>query len=122
MKPARRGTFLCGCIPAEKRNYSGDVVTTVSGDRVYQDKRYDSGGHEVCPEHGERFYGWRDDDMTMPNYVERGNGRPPLFIAPKMPALKSRSEVEDRRDNRDPEEVYAAMKSGSNGFHGVGDN
>jgi hypothetical protein len=41
-----RGYYLCGCGVNEKLNYSNE-------------KRRDTQGYPVCPEHGVREYGWR---------------------------------------------------------------
>lgn len=110
---ATKGTFLCGCRPEEKRNYTGDVVPSLipNADPVYVDKRYDNEGYEVCPEHGDRMYGWISDDSMRPNYIESGDGRPPSFWVPKMKSRPLTSREEDKRDNRDPEEIGVALQA-----------
>lgn len=102
-----QGNFLCGCKPADKRHYSGDTIPSpVTGEPIYTDKRYDESGFEVCPEHGERMYGYAspaasDQAGFRPDFSNKGSG-----------SFKSWPELDvtDLRDNRDPEEVYAEMK------------
>lgn len=79
------------------------------GDPVYTDKRFDSGGYEVCPEHGERLYGWKSSDPQHPHYIANGQGMPPTFVSPGRRSLKLREVEPDVRDNRDPEEVRREM-------------
>jgi len=94
---ASSGYFLCGCHPNEKRHYSGDVVNG-----VYTDRRFDSQGFEVCPEHGERLYGF----ASVPTSDEAGF-RPDFRYKSRHALSNLTVDYEDRRDNRDPEEVYA---------------
>lgn len=109
------GNFHCGCDPKEKLNYSGDITkpTVPGGDVIYSGIRRDSKGYEVCPEHGERLYGWRTHMVATPSgrdamdWSKQAKGKP----------LGEIKRGEDRRDNRDPATVYAQMKAGSNGYH-----
>lgn len=106
------GQFLCGCAPSEKRGYSGETMPSVipGGDPVYTDKRFDAQGFEVCPEHGERMYGWKSSDPNTPHYLSNGSGMPPTFISPKRKSVSIRdSEFPDRRDNREPQGVYSEI-------------
>jgi hypothetical protein len=97
------GEFLCGCAPEEKRGYSGNIVKTGLNQEAYTDKRFDSQGFEICPEHGERMYGWKSDDKTQPHYITNANGNPPTFISPNKTLTKiSFTKQDDKRDNRDP--------------------
>lgn len=102
------GRFLCGCSPAEKKHYSGDVHRPpFSHEDIYTDKRYDRQGFEVCPEHGERMYGWKSVPV-----VEAGAKRQDfsgLSSGEYKPSAEV-LEIEDRRDNRDPEEVFLDRK------------
>jgi hypothetical protein len=122
-----KGKFLCGCWPSEKRGYSGETRANPipGGDPVYTDKRYDSDGFEVCPEHGERMYGWKSSDPHQPHYVSNGQGMPPTFISPDRNRRGWReSEFPDMRDNRDPLQMARereiereAEAFASNGYH-----
>lgn len=107
-----QGKFLCGCAPSEKRKYSGDTIRSkiFGADPIYTDKRHDAQGFEVCPEHGERMYGWKSDDPSSPHYVGNGQGMPPTFVSPGRSSVTiHESEFPDRRDNRDPQEVHREM-------------
>lgn len=101
--------YICGCVPSEKRGYSGDGVQGFNGTLQYTDVRYDEQGYEVCPEHGERLIGWRSNDPRSPHYILNGQGVPPTFVSPDKSVAIS-FDGDDHRDNRDPEEVYAEMK------------
>lgn len=93
-----RGQFLCGCWPTDKRGYYGNIVKDAFGNDIYTDKRFDSQGFEVCPEHGERLYGWASPTVQSPQ------GNEVLDYASKSNATikKLDLDIEDRRDNRDP--------------------
>jgi hypothetical protein len=66
-------------------------------------KRRDTQGYEICPEHGERLYGWRSHLIDSPaggdkiDYSKESTGSE-IRISPEK--------VEDRRDNRDPISAY----------------
>jgi hypothetical protein len=87
------GQFLCGCWPLEKRNYISD-------------KRIDSEGYEVCPEHGQRLYGWN----TRMVHGVQGQNVLDYSTMGKNSGHFNFPDVEDRRDNRDPQEVWAEMQ------------
>jgi hypothetical protein len=107
MGAVRAGNFLCGCNPVEKKGYSGEG------------KRYDEEGFEVCPEHGYRKYGWQTHMMAT------ASGRDALDygkLATGNTVNVTPDTVPDRRDNRDPAQVYATRErakkkkaAGSNG-------
>lgn len=119
---AASGSFLCGCAPSDKRGYSGNTKKNpLGGDPVYTDQRWDEQGHEVCPEHGERFFGLKSDDKREPHYVINGDGVPPSFVSPDK-TVRGVNFVEqvDRRDNRDPQTIgearLRAKSVAGNGF------
>ena len=94
------GVFLCGCTPEEKAHY--------------QTERRDPHGNLLCPEHGQPMYGYLTPTVDHPglgrmlDYKRMGTGS----------TVRVSSEgVIDRRDNRDPEQVYVEMHAGWNG-HG----
>lgn len=92
-------TFICGCTKAEKSNYSMDFDPRTGFVIV----RRDSEGYEICPEHGMRLYGWRSHFIETPigdkiDYSKKGTDDEINIDT---------SELEDRRDNRDPEFVYS---------------
>lgn len=105
--------FLCGCSQEEKKHYSGELVPSFNGELTYTDKRWDKEGFEICPEHGQRLYGWaslnvqNEAGREVIDYSRKGTGG--TLVPP--------ADLEDRRDNRDPELVYAEMKAASNGHH-----
>lgn len=101
--------YLCGCNPEEKKSY----LQTTQADGTQSSKRRDTQGYEVCPEHGERLYGW--NTHTIPH-----QGLGDLLDFKKMGSgdgskLKLDFTTEDRRDNRDPQLVGAEHLSHSNG-------
>jgi hypothetical protein len=88
-----RGMFLCGCDPTRKKNYrfstDGGMLTST---------RRDDEGFEICPEHGERLYGWNSPlvqhkaGQEILSYSNMGGKR----------KLKLTPTVKDNRDTRDP--------------------
>lgn len=105
-----RGQFLCGCNPARKGNYSIVPVQAAGGVELMSGKRHDHEGYEVCPEHGQRMYGWNSPlvqhsaGQEVIDYGQMGRGK--ARIKP--------STVEDRRDTRDPvadhDEIMASWR------------
>lgn len=110
----RPGLYLCGCDPDEKRSYSAFLISNGS-DPVYSTRRIEN-GVDVCPEHGQPLYGFKSPPITDGQWGRRADYRG----YPRTPGkLKSTPPSEDKRDNRDPEEVYreivAGRSAGSNG-------
>lgn len=106
------GKFLCGCDPKDPhvKNYSMDLVV-VGTEKVLSNKRWKD-GKEVCPIHGKPLYGSASitkrgpqGNQIIDHYAEfqavYGRGKDAPIV----------SSVEDRRDNRDPEEVGLAYLS-----------
>lgn len=100
----RPGRYLCGCNPDKMRNYftSIDPVTEIANST-----RFDDAGNQVCPEHGEPLYGFRSPLVETPlggrlDYSNMGRDKKSL-------KLTDPSEYEDRRDNRDPVQVYSEI-------------
>lgn len=88
----RPGLYLCGCDPLTK-------IVRFGG------KRFDKQDFEVCPEHGERMYGWASPDLDSrgkPDYSTKSLSRKPL-------ELNFNDHI--KPDNRDPVLVYAFMKA-----------
>lgn len=115
--------FLCGCDPKTKGRYSGDTVKSPipGADPSYSDKRFDAQGFEVCPEHGERLYGWKSPLMATPSGRDALDYRK-LGRDGDVKIITDNPEFPDRRDNRDPVLAYAELKaergiskSGTNG-------
>lgn len=110
------GNFLCGCGRTEKMNYAANVDP--KGNISF--KRYDKEGYEVCPEHGERLYGYQ-------THHKQGAGGQTLldytaYAASKIPRplkLDFDNGIPDTRDNRDPlqmaEERQRLVEIESNG-------
>lgn len=73
------GYYLCGCNIQLKRGYIHDIDD--KGHSVMT--RTDKAGFNICPEHGEREYGWRSPRVVGP----QGNA------VPDWSAMGSRSEV-----------------------------
>lgn len=61
-------------------------------------KTYDAENFLVCPDHGQREYGWRSGEL-----VQTANGRRPAYHHPPdfKPDLELEVTVEDRRENTD---------------------
>lgn len=99
---SRPGLFLCGCDPTEKISEFGS-------------KRFDTLGFEVCPEHGDRLYGYRSHLLSKsasdkPLNLNFGDARPnnqdPLL---SYVMLKASQEVDET------EGLDIANIAGSNG-------
>lgn len=91
-------TYLCGCNVEEKRAYALNVNAAGIAS-PFKDKQ----GFQICPEHSARLRNWRSDlGYNASSNMELSFG-------------------EDKRDNRDPEQVYAQMKAGSNGHTRMGE-
>lgn len=60
------GLFLCGCDPLLKRSYN----VQLREDGVVTGVRTDKEGHEICPEHGARMYGWASPKIQHPGGQE----------------------------------------------------
>lgn len=79
--------FLCGCNRDDKKTYS--IQVDHSGN--LRSSRFDAEHYEICPEHGERLYGWRTP-------IVGGSNKLDLNFAGK-----------DNRDTRDPEQLGAEI-------------
>lgn len=101
MKATRPGLYLCGCNPAEKVNYHVDKFNGT-----------DNEGFQVCPEHGERLYGWRSPRATQPGQHSRLDWSK---VGSKPGTRFQVSNEPDRRDNRDPAVLGAEIFARSNG-------
>lgn len=89
-----KGKYLCGCDPARMRE-------------IYGVARIDDQGYDVCPQHGERLYGWASPMIRGPqgNNVlcyRKFSKSPELVLEP--------SEIPDQRDKRDPILIYTEYK------------
>lgn len=101
-----RGRFLCGCPVHHSRQEVLDNSDTFDSMGV------DAEGYLYCKYHGERQYGWRSDSYVTATRFDQAQARidrdlPPLwwpFPGP-VPVLLDVPVIEDRRDNRDPEDV-----------------
>jgi hypothetical protein len=95
-----RGKFLCGCDPSRKKNYR---FATDNG--MLSAKRYDEQGFEICPEHGQRMYGWGSP------LVQHKAGQEVLDFSGfgGKRKLKLVTTTPDRRDNRNPVEDHDAI-------------
>lgn len=120
--------FLCGCQPSEKHRYSGNTIKNPipGGDPVYTDKRLDSEGFEVCPEHGERLYGWKSIDDSIPHYISNGHGIPPTFVSPGEQTVEIhpsqepdlRPHIYERAFDEKALGILTRARAGSNGHLG----
>lgn len=130
------GYYLCGCNIEEKQAHSFHLLPTEPGeDPQYTSRRFDDEGFMICPEHGERRYGWRSipasnnhPGMKHPYMsmsaleIERRMmfGKP----IPKTRPLQIKSTAPDLRDYRDPQSdqmaqvvqaALAEIRAGGNG-------
>lgn len=63
MEEMLKSLFLCGCNLEDKKHYS--TFSSEDG-KVLSHRRFDKQGYEVCPEHGERKFGWRSPMILGP--------------------------------------------------------
>jgi hypothetical protein len=111
------GTFLCGCRPEEKINYSTEFDPTTGMIR----QRTDAQGFLVCPEHGERMYGWRSPQKHTP--LGRKLDYDAIYSGKKRVLKLTATDTVDRRDNRDPQAVAReTFPDGIRSFHSRADN
>lgn len=115
--------FICGCSSKLEPPIDREIFNTF--DSVVEDWQ----GHLICLIHKERLRGWRSVPYTansMPPGVETSSWTPLEFERwkiwgefPHFRPITLNPAVEDRRDNRDPEEVgkeyLAAMAVARNG-------
>jgi hypothetical protein len=114
--------FICGCLSKMELPTSPDIFKTF--DSVVLDHE----GFIICLIHKERRYGWRTIPYTASApYQALTAGMTPLehekWVVwgelPKHRSWPERAPVEDKRDNRDPEQVgrefQAAMAVARNG-------
>lgn len=80
----RPGLYLCGCDPDEKQ-------------AQYKHRRTDAEGNDVCPEHGQRMYGYLSQHAER--HLKGNLSDWPEYDGPIL------------RDNRDPLLVYVMMKA-----------
>jgi hypothetical protein len=90
--------FICGCDSEDPyvRNYHPKLVWQ-NGQQVLSFKHYDKQGNEICPIHGKPLKG----SLTVHRL------KPPAGYVPKKITGELGSLRVDKRDNRDPAEVYA---------------
>ena len=105
--------FLCGCKQSEKKRYAMQVVDKQPNKEAFlSSSRFDKEGYEICPEHGLRIYGWASPQVSGP---QGNNVLDYSHYGPKKKLSKIESTVEDKRDNRDPEEIGRKILSRTNG-------
>lgn len=114
-----QGLYLCGCNPLDPKvqNYKRDLVF-VPGmkDPVLSSKRYDKDGNEICPIHGKPLYGFMTVTKTGPqgNDVYDHKAEIERMYGGKIPEIAGplgSPDIEDKRMNQDPEEVYMALQA-----------
>lgn len=98
-------SYTCGCGVDDPRfkTYFIEIITGPFG-KTQTNKRFNSSGEQVCPEHGLPLHG-----SAGGNQYERRYGR----VNGSMPG----SLTVDLRDNRDPTQVGLEVLASSNGHH-----
>jgi hypothetical protein len=96
-----RGEYLCGCRIDDKAGYVMFVDHQGNSTSYQKDRE----GYTICPEHGQREYGWKS------MLIQTKNGEKEDFtnMGENRPLKISMVGVIDQRDNRDPELVYEAL-------------
>lgn len=110
------GFYLCGCNIEDKKTYSTHMATVIGGEPQYTSNRFDDEGFMVCPEHGLRRYGWHSTPEKNSKFMGMSSleiERRKMFgkAVPTQNKLKIESNVPDKRDNRDPQEMTDAVKA-----------
>lgn len=113
------GHYLCGCNIEEKRNYCHHTLPTSPGEEPqYTSNRFDVEGFQVCPEHGDRMWGWasmtRSRERPIINMSDREKERR-LKLGKPVPVQKLvkpnfNNEI-DKRDARDPLEMVPVVQA-----------
>jgi len=113
------GDFLCGCDIKTKRGYFHDIDD--KGRSVTS--RTDEHGFDVCPEHGERRYGWRSEVSPMRGGSPRSTGELNLPLstvddkrphAPQM-LLAGKSLAEVAQEEIDKRGIHYGLALGDGG-------
>lgn len=116
------GLFLCGCNPKDYVGYAAFLISN-GGNPVYSDKRRDEQGFEVCPQHGERMYGWRSPYIDTPraralDYSSFGSGKNYKVEAEDVGDLRPHI-YEELLDDK-ARNILARVSAGGNGSAGNG--
>lgn len=99
------GFYLCGCRVGPRPGYPPRYIGRV----IDSEGRITVPGEEVCPEHGQRVYGFRTIlQVGGPQGHDRLDSAKSMGFKPSR--WEPQSEVEDIRDNRDPAEVAAEIE------------
>jgi len=98
--------YLCGCDPEAKKHYRAIVLPNGNTSHLILDDE----GYQVCPEHGERLYGWKTSHAGGVNpkidYSNMGSGGNLSNIDFSQP---------DMRDTRDPQTMGLEIQAKGNG-------